>query len=80
MQQVPMGCGWFGGFFRDEDSGSGDGGGGDEAPSLYRGKHWLDPSLGPHDMYVNVDVTQSFFGGYGKKTTYLIITVGAVMN
>lgn len=28
-------------------------------------------------MYVNVNVTQSFFGEYGKKTTYLIIKLGA---
>lgn len=32
MQQVPMGCGWFGGFFRDEDSGSGDRGVGGMRP------------------------------------------------
>lgn len=28
-------------------------------------------------MYVNVDVTQSLFGEYGKKTTYSIIKLGA---
>ena len=52
-----------------------EGGGRDEAPSLYRSKHWLEPSLGPHDMHVNVAVTHSFFWEYGKKTAYLIITL-----